>query len=403
MSNVATGVYTSDMADMDRREQSSGGITTRRKVWDEVSLFHDGDEFFDALETAIRLARKSVHLESYIFATDRLGERILSAIEQAAHRGVDVRVIIDGVGSSAWSADIRARAERGRFQLRIFHELPWGRFVRRRPGSTKIGFFRRFFRHLNNRNHRKVCVIDGVTAFVGSFNVIEYHCERYVGATAWRDTGVRVKGGEVSLLANGFLETWRGRALRARSRRSRIQSGSLIRLNARRKLRSENYLDLLVKILGARRRVWVTNAYFVPDASLIRVLGIAAEAGVDVKILVPAFSDVVFIPWVASAFHWGLLRAGVRIFEYTGTVLHAKTMLIDDWGLVGSSNLNHRSLLHDLEADVVVGSETATARLAEQFVADCASSREITLQNWRSRPLLERIVGRMLLLVRRVL
>jgi cardiolipin synthase len=168
-------------------------------------------------------------------------------------------------------------------------------------------------------------------------------------------------------------------------------------------LRSENYLDLLVKILGAQGRVWITNAYFVPDASLIRVLRIAAEAGVDVRIVVPAFSDVVFIPWVTSAFHLGLLRAGVRIFEYTGSVLHAKTMLIDDWGLVGSSNLNHRSLLHDLEADVVLGSKEATSALAEQFVADCAHSREVTLRNWKSRPLLERIVGRMLLVVRRVL
>jgi cardiolipin synthase len=159
----------------------------------------------------------------------------------------------------------------------------------------------------------------------------------------------------------------------------------------------------LVKILGSQRRVWITNAYFVPDASLIRVLGVAAEAGVDVRIVVPAFSDVVFIPWVTSAFHLGLLRAGVRIFEYTGTVLHAKTMLIDDWGLVGSSNLNHRSLLHDLEADVVLASEEATSALAEQFVADCGHSREVTLRNWKSRPLLERIVGRMLLVVRRVL
>jgi cardiolipin synthase len=372
-------------------------------VWERVTLFHDGDSFFDALEAAIKSARRSVHLESYIFATDRLGERILGAIVEAANRGVDVRVVIDGVGSSAWSAQIRARAEHGRFQLKVFHDLPWARFLRWRKRAPKTGFFRGLFRRLNNRNHRKLCVIDGMEAFVGSFNIIEYHSRRYVGDAVWRDTGVSVKGGEVSVLAASFSEVWRGRTLRVRSRANRIQSGALIRLNARRQLRSENYLDLLVKILGARGRVWITNAYFVPDASLIRVLGIAAEAGVDVRIVVPAFSDVVFIPWVTSAFHLGLLRAGVRIFEYTGTVLHAKTMLIDDWGLVGSSNLNHRSLLHDLEADVVLGSEDATGALAEQFIADCAHSREVTLRNWKSRPLLERIVGRILLLARRVL
>lgn len=388
---------------MNQGHQPGVDVTPPPRAWERVSLFHEGDSFFDALEVAIKSARRSVYLESYIFATDRLGERILGAIDEAANRGVDVRVIIDGVGSSAWSAQIRARAKRGRFQLKVFHELPWGRLLRRRRRAGKVGFFWGLFRHLNNRNHRKVCVIDGVIGFVGSLNIIEYHCRRFVGEGAWRDTGVCVKGGEVSVLAASFLEVWRGRALRVRSRASRVQSGALIRLNTRRQLRSENYLDLLVKILGAQGRVWITNAYFVPDASLIRVLRIAAEAGVDVRIVVPAFSDVVFIPWVTSAFHLGLLRAGVRIFEYTGSVLHAKTMLIDDWGLVGSSNLNHRSLLHDLEADVVLGSKEATSALAEQFVADCAHSREVTLRNWKSRPLLERIVGRMLLVVRRVL
>lgn len=403
MSNVSTGVQTSDKGEMGQEPPQTAPADTLRPAWEKVVVFHDGDTFFRELEAAIRSARKTIQLESYIFATDRLGEVILGAIEDAVSRGVDARVIIDGVGSSAWMAQIRRRAQQGRFQLKVFHELPWSRFLRRRATPKKPGFLRGLFRHLNNRNHRKVCVIDGTVAFVGSFNVIEYHCRRYVGDTAWRDTGVLVRGKEVSLLAASFLAVWRGRALRRRSRSTKLESGELIRLNARRQLRRENYLDLLVKILGARRRVWITNAYFVPDASLIRVLRIAAEAGVDVRIVVPAFSDVVFIPWVASAFHWGLLRAGVRIFEYTSSVLHAKTMLIDDWGLVGSSNLNHRSLLHDLEADVVLGHESASADLARQFAADCAVSHEVTLANWRDRPLVERVVGRILLLARRVL
>lgn len=403
MSSISTGVQTIDTGDMervDRPTSTTGGITA---TWERVVVYHQGDDFFEELERTIRAAKKSVFLESYIFATDRLGELVLTALKEAVSRGVDVRVIIDGVGSSAWSAQIRERARQGGFQLKIFHEVPWARFLRRRAPTKQAGFVRGLFRHLNNRNHRKVCVVDGTTAFVGSFNVIEYHCRRFVGEAAWRDTGVCVEGAEVSVLSASFLELWRGRALRIRRRMKKVQSGTLIRLNARRKLRSENYLDLLVKILGAKKRVWITNAYFVPDASLIRVLRIAAEAGVDVTIVVPAFSDVVFIPWVTSAFHLGLLRAGVRIFEYTGSVLHAKTMLVDDWGLVGSSNLNHRSLLHDLEADVVLGSEAASEDLARQFRADCAGSREITLRNWTDRPLLERVVGRILLLVRRVL
>jgi cardiolipin synthase len=112
---------------------------------------------------------------------------------------------------------------------------------------------------------------------------------------------------------------------------------------------------------------------------------------------VPHFTDVWFIPWVASAFHLGLLKAGVRVFEYTGTVLHAKTMILDGWALVGSSNLNHRSLLHDLEADVVLPAEKDQVSLHRQFLIDLESAQEITLDTWQSRPWFERWLGRGLL------
>jgi cardiolipin synthase len=156
-------------------------------------------------------------------------------------------------------------------------------------------------------------------------------------------------------------------------------------------------------VVGAQRRIWIENAYFVPDGSLLRALSAAAESGVDVAIIVPAVSDVVFIPWVTTAFHDGLLRAGVRIFEYTKGMMHAKTILVDDWGLVGSSNLNHRSLLHDLEVDVVLADESASRSLHDQFLIDCTHARQVTLESWRERPCLERYVGRLLLLARRLL
>jgi len=264
----------------------------------------------------------------------------------------------------------------------------------------------RAMQRINNRNHRKVCIIDRVHAFVGSMNIIEYHVERYVGAQAWRDTGVLVEGDEVAILAESFEELWsrRPKSLRvALKSHKAASSGKLVKLNVRRKQRKENYLDLLVRIVGAKERIWIESAYFVPDGSLVRALSVAAESGVDVKILVPAVSDVFFIPWVTSAFHDGLLRAGVRIFEYTKTMLHAKTILVDDWGLVGSSNLNHRSLYHALEADVVLADQVATRALHDQFIIDCGDAREVTLGSWRERPWFERILGRALLRMRQVM
>jgi cardiolipin synthase len=369
-------------------------------------VYHSGDEFFCALEQAISAAQRIIQIEMYIFAFDRLGQQVLSWLGEAVQRGVEVQLIVDGIGSSPWIYQVRQRARQSGIRLKVFHKIPWDRWLRGQRAAKGPLRVSRALQRLNNRNHRKVCIVDSHIAFVGSLNVIECHCESLVGAKAWRDTGVRVVGEEVSVLQAAFNALWQSRRLAlaaARILRRAPASGSLVRLNVRRSQRRDNYLDLLVMTLGAERRIWIENAYFVPDGSLVRVLRTAAEAGVDVRIVVPAVSDIFFIPWVTSAFHVGLLQAGVRIFEYTGSMMHAKTMLIDDWGLVGSSNLNHRSLFHDLEADVVLGSADAARSLEEQFEKDCAASREVTLLNWRERPWMERFLGRLLLWVRWVL
>ncbi len=377
-----------------------------RASWESVAVYHSGDEFFCALEQAISAAQRIIQIEMYIFAFDRLGQQVLSWLGEAVQRGVEVQLIVDGIGSSPWIYQVRQRARQSGIRLKVFHKIPWDRWLRGQRAAKGPLRVSRALQRLNNRNHRKVCIVDSHIAFVGSLNVIECHCESLVGAKAWRDTGVRVVGEEVSVLQAAFNALWQRRRLAlaaARILRRAPASGSFVRLNMRRSQRRDNYLDLLVMTLGAERRIWIENAYFVPDGSLVRVLRTAAEAGVDVRIVVPAVSDIFFIPWVTSAFHVGLLQAGVRIFEYTSSMMHAKTMLIDDWGLVGSSNLNHRSLFHDLEADVVLGSADAARSLEEQFEKDCAASREVTLFNWRERPWMERFLGRLLLWVRWVL
>ena len=367
----------------------------------------EGDLFFKQLETLIEGATKSIELEFYIFAVDQTGARIFDALTQAVARGVVVRLLVDGVGSTSFARQYRERAKEVGILLRVFHETPWHRWWPRRiPSTEKRSTWRRVFRRLNNRNHRKVVIIDGRTAFVGSFNVTKFHLASQMGASAWRDTGVIVEGSEVKVLSNTFEDIWAGRLqrLKRKFRRNRgFFSSPLVRLNVTGKQRRESYIDLLIRLVAARKKVWITNAYFVPDGSLLRVLSVVAREGVDVRILVPGFSDVVFIPWVTSAFHFGLLSAGVKIFEYKGSVLHAKTMLIDDWGLIGSSNLNHRSLLHDLEADIVVTGEPSLELMQRQFGQDVGRSVEVTLENWQQRPWLERFLGRVLLWFRYVM
>lgn len=371
-----------------------------RSSWQASHVYHNGDEFFSSLESAIDSAQRHIDLESYIFATDRIGERIMQALARAVNRGVRVRLLVDGIGSSSWSATLRQWSKKAGVQFKIFHQPPWERWWRGGEAGPRRRKIRDLLRRLNNRNHRKVCIIDSWQAFVGSMNVIEYHVPSLAGVGTWRDTGVMVQGPDVRVLERSFQVAWFGplRRLAERLRgRREMQSSELVKLNVRRRQRQDNYLDLLLRIVGAQERVWITNAYFVPDGSLLRALAVAAEGSVDVRILVPHFTDVWFIPWVASAFHLGLLKAGVRVFEYTGTVLHAKTMILDGWALVGSSNLNHRSLLHDLEADVVLPAEKDQVSLHRQFLIDLESAQEITLDTWQSRPWFERWLGRGLL------
>jgi len=377
-------------------------------TWERCEVINDGDLFFTVLAAAIDAATVSVDIEFYIFSTDQTGQWFFEVLARAARRGVVVRLLVDGIGSTAFARTYRERATAAGIRVRVFHELPWERWGwwrRRRSASEKRSTWRRMFRRLNHRNHRKVCIIDNRTAFVGSFNVTKYHLVSEMGVAAWRDSGVIVEGSEVVILKNTFEDIWVGRfqRLKRKIRRKRVKASPLVRLNVTGAQRRENYLDLLMRLLRARKRIWITNAYFVPDGSLLRVLSVVAREGIDVRILVPGFSDVVFIPWVTSAFHFGLLSAGVKIFEYRGSVLHAKTMVIDDWGLIGSSNLNHRSLLHDLEADIVVTDDGALNAMSEQFVADLGRSVEVTLQNWRQRPFLERLLGRVFLWFRYVM
>lgn len=385
-------------------EQSAPGIS--HASWKTCQVFHDGDSFFAKLERELDAATVSIDVEFYIFASDKTGQRIFDALCRAHARGVEVRLIVDGVGSSGFSRTYGAKARTVGLPYKVFHEVPWAWWWQQRyEKKGKRPRWAKVFRRLNKRNHRKMCIIDNRVAFVGSFNVTDYHLASLAGSSAWRDSGVVVEGADVNALCDTFEEIWIGRLrrLRRRLRRKKHISSPLVRLNVTSRQRREEYLELLVRLVGSGKRVWITNAYFVPDGSLLRVLSVAAAGGVDVRILVPSFSDVVFIPWVTAAFHFGLLKAGVKIFEYRGSVLHAKTMLIDEWAMIGSSNLNHRSLLHDLEVDIVITGQDAIRSMEEQFVLDLEHSSEVTLENWRRRPFIERLLGRLLVWFKYVL
>ena len=388
---------------------------TADPTWDSEQVICDGDKWFDALIADLEKAAKIIDIETYIYARDALGERLSTALAAAAARGVAVRLLVDGVGAAPWVRPGGGALVRAGVAVRVWHPplwvifspLRWPAIVLRRLWRASAAM-----RKLNRRDHRKVCVIDGQVAWVGSFNIDGRHLRSLHGDAAWRDCGARVSGGGVRFLERAFARAWRHAwrmgprltppvpllplataALGAgHSARSRRREGVLVRLNDGLRLRRRNHRDLIKRMKNAKKRVWITSAYFLPPPALLRALAAAAAAGADVRVLVPGNSDVVFMPWIAWAFAHKLAKLGVGMFEYTPGMIHAKTVVIDDWACVGSTNLNQRSWLHDFEADVVVTHAESRRILEQAFVSDLAHARRDGVG--ATRPSWQRLLGR---------
>lgn len=358
--------------------------------WDREELFFEGAAYFEQLFLAIDQARRSVDLETYIIESDAIGKQLLVHLQMAAARGIRVRLLVDGVGSLNWIQSNLVEAL-SHFSVRVFHPLPWP-FARIRSVQRERRFsFLELAALANHRNHRKVSIIDGDLAFVGSCNLSGVHL-------SWRDTTVAVSGLEVLNLLKAFERAWHG----GRSR-SQVFDLSIVRLNESPDLRQRLRSDLLARMRDGRR-LWVTNPYFVPLSSFILAMCSCSKQGGDVRLLFPAKSDVPFVRWVGLLYYETLLKAGVRIFEYSPHILHAKTMIIDDWATVGSSNMNQRSFIYDLEVDIEITKKPNREALARQFLVDLEHSVEVQLSDLKKRAWWQFFLGRILyFLFRRLL
>lgn len=351
-------------------------------AWTSETVFVDADPWYAAVLAAIAGAHASVIVETYSLADDAIGRGLLAALAAAANRGVEVRLLVDGIGSAAWvracSEGDAACAPAVAVAVRVWHPLPWG-IARRAAG---LGPRWAWLRRINRRDHRKLVVVDGTVAWTGSVNWEAAHSRAISGPAAWRDTAVRLEGPGIAALAAAWEHAWArawpllaGRLhLRGIGRRAAAMAHPAVRLNHTIRARRAAYRDLLQRLRGARRRIWIANAYVVPRGSLLRTLRAAARRGVDVRVLVPGISDHAVMPWVAAVFADSLAAAGARVFAYRPRVLHAKTMLIDDQALVGSHNLNSRSFLHDLEVEAVLMQPASIAELEAAWHDDEAEA-----------------------------
>ena len=360
--------------------------------WTEINIQLTADEYFDGLIATMQAATQSIDIETYIFSFDALGEKIIDVLKKKSIRdGVKCRILIDGAGSIQWSEDNIRDLELAGISVKIFHPMPW-RFTQYRWSRITGSLLKRLgylSLAMNRRNHRKLCVIDGNRAWVGSMNISATHLAHASGGEAWRDCGVQLRGPGITALSQSFEEVWQRSRLTGTNefRNSILLNNSLLRSN-----RKQTIIRRMIKNAG--RRVWVSNAYFSPLLSNIKILCQAAERGVDVRIVTGAYTDVPFFPLVSSTFYPELLRSGVNIYEYNESILHSKVIAIDDQLIVGSSNLNHRSILHDLELDIVVDDPKSITLINKRFADNFEHAQKMEMSFLRRRGWVEILLSR---------
>ncbi len=343
-----------------------------------VRVLRDAHDFYSALESRILRASHHVHLEFYIWNGDETGTKFLRLLEDAARRGVTVRLLLDGVGSHSFTEDLLEGLKAAGGHFSWFQSLDPKR--------------NRFF--LNLRNHRKLQIIDGTIAFVGGMNIGREYEGLDAGLGHWRDVQVEAEGGVVSELQDVFADDWYF------ATEEKISGGSYFPMTRAPTnhlvhvvlggpdRRNEPISKSIVSLLNeASSRVWIATGYFVPDDVILAALELAASRGVDVRLLISERNDHPGLVVVGRSYYGELLSAGVRIFEYSAGINHAKIMVADEqWAMVGSANLDYRSMRLNFELNLLFHSSERNRELAGILEHDFGLCQEIDAASFARRP-----------------
>jgi cardiolipin synthase len=347
-----------------------------------AEILNNGDAIFAGMTRAIREAKATVHFESYIFKDDKAGKIMAEALMDAARRGVEVRVLVDGTGSK-FAGPLLARMRQVGVDARVFHPIRiWSLY--------KIG----------RRTHRKILVVDGIVSFTGGFCVADQWLGDARNPKEWRDMMVMATGPVSAQMQAIFSEDWTyttgeilagdrfyppnppaGEVMAQAIKMSRGDSSSLASML------------YFVAIQSARKSIYIQNAYFVPSRQIREALVQAAQRGVDVRIMVPGRHMDQPVVRMASRRHYGeLLTAGVRIFEYSRTMMHNKDAVIDGiFSIIGSINFDARSTRENAEASLAFYDRDFGSRLEAVVAEDQKHCREITYEGWKKRGIEQRL------------
>ncbi|MCA9580496.1 MAG: cardiolipin synthase B, partial [Myxococcales bacterium] len=375
-----------------------------------IEILHDGRQCFPVMLRLIEAAKTEICLEMYWFGSDRTGRRFADALMARAREGVLVRVIYDAVGSWDTDGGLFDDLRRAGCEVLEFNPIaPW----RRGPKAMEI----------SRRDHRKILVVDGRVGMTGGVNLGDPWAPEEEGGAGWRDDMMLVEGPAAKDLRDVFFHTWTRKESWDHSLgeggaavEDAVSFGTigedpealdapvLVLANHYRGERRAIRGNYLRAIRHASRSIEITNSYFVPDSRIRRELMDAVRRGVRVRVMVPGQSDVPAVQRASQYLYGRMLRAGIRIFEWNRSVLHAKTAIVDDaWCTVGTYNLDYLSWRSNLEVTMGVRDADVCRAMRTRFDRDLESCREILASEWSKRPLLPRVAERFWFTFRKVL
>jgi cardiolipin synthase len=343
----------------------------------KLTFYSEGRPAFNDMLAAIRAADHHVHLEFFIFQYDDLGRCFLDLLAQKAKQGVEVRLLYDAMGSRkiGWWRLRKLRAAGGKHAA----------FLSLNPFRKRI--------QVNLRNHRKILVVDGKVAITGGLNI----GDEYLGLKKlghWRDTSLRVEGPAVESLQRTFIEDWDFAAGESLEGPKYFQADpkagdaevQVVEAGPDQEVKAIREIYLAV-IFRARRRLWITSPYYVPDQGLRDALCLAGRTGIDVRLILPLAADHTAVHYASLYYVPELLEAGVKVYQYKNGFIHSKVWLADGlWASVGTANLDNRSLLLNFEINSLIYTPSAVAELERQFERDLEQSIPVVGKEFDKRP-----------------
>jgi cardiolipin synthase len=372
-----------DMSDPDNTELASmlmkdlkSPLTRKNRV----KLLINGEEKFPELMQALEQAKHHIHLEYYIYEQDEIGTAIIELLIQKAREGVEVRFIYDDFGSPSIKKKIEKRMTEAGVQVHPFHKVHFYLLANR----------------INFRNHRKIIIIDGHTAFTGGINVSDKYINNKKSKLYWRDTHLRIDGPGVFYLQYLFISDWNFCCPNAlKPEQLHFVPDEVIKENTHVQVAASGpdsaqpsvLFSILQAIYLAKEEILITTPYFIPGDSIIEALRIAALSGLSVKLLVPGIGDSKFVNAASKSNYNELLQAGVEIYLYQKGFVHAKTLVADSkLSIVGTANMDHRSFELNFEVNVIVYERKFAEQMRKVFYEDLQESMKLDPEEWYNRP-----------------